>query len=854
MDLQKFLNIQIYLYSKSDRMEKSDMKFKYRDELDKLQWLAQTSSYRCGQSNDLKCPGASDHFWNMFDIKRDINGAGSKKRRRQTIVCVNCRRRKTKCDKGKPCGACIKLGIQDTCRYVPELGAHLRQKDLPDLAAMVPHYESTYINLRPLGFPVYRKRSGTCYVPPLTAGAAVQRDIYLRVLQSVCSIPRSAIDKAQKRNDEAAAGECSIICASNKDLKHEPTDSPINNLPNSLRHIEKLELEAVDLEGSLASKHKQTCKHLFEKFGISRKNRTRSWGGAKLPLELMPEADLFFHHVWPFFVEYVSSLCPLFDLEGLKAKLDIFYRKDEQKKYGVDDYASFCILLLITRIVQISINLAKPADISTYSKIKNIETEHYIPVVNHYIFHGENARKCSLLRLQSMLLLRFYQWCAPDDGDGECLQQSSMLMGMIVSGSYGIGIGWQCVTQAELFILDRPPWCYSDSSQTFEDIKEYQRVWSVILHWDRKLSLLTGLPCLINTTKRIDKDMHNNLPSVTLKHDYLLEKIARTISNNTEEVDYDSIKKLSEHLRQILRNDVMENRWSLVLEFEMNIVLLLLELSFNHARVVNCETTQCFEEYQDCMQALVEKLIQVANLCEHLLEDQEYLAFARFYTNRIVELALRTVVTIIPSVILRSGRSAEAGLKTTLMKFYKAVLSAYFNNLGTDYYQAFRRMFSSKILYKTLSSLNEKDPFETILEYFTQTTEKGEHMAEPRSIEIRRFRDLYDQKGGNTRPSEVWDDSLGINKNFFSFEIDIENLSKFFPFTSEQSENKYDIFASFFTKVSTAFLKKVKTLPSASLPDSPHNILDNFDYRLLDFGENNPYDPLMFLSFFEPTG
>lgn len=41
----------------------------------------------------------------------------NKRRKRTSLVCENCRRKKIKCDKGQPCGQCVKSGKTGTCVY-----------------------------------------------------------------------------------------------------------------------------------------------------------------------------------------------------------------------------------------------------------------------------------------------------------------------------------------------------------------------------------------------------------------------------------------------------------------------------------------------------------------------------------------------------------------------------------------------------------------------------------------------------------------------------------------------------------------------------------------------------------------
>lgn len=42
-----------------------------------------------------------------------------RKRRRLIIACLECHRRRVKCDRGEPCNACIRHGVGDSCAYEP---------------------------------------------------------------------------------------------------------------------------------------------------------------------------------------------------------------------------------------------------------------------------------------------------------------------------------------------------------------------------------------------------------------------------------------------------------------------------------------------------------------------------------------------------------------------------------------------------------------------------------------------------------------------------------------------------------------------------------------------------------------
>ncbi|KAK6202963.1 CYP1/HAP1-like protein [Scheffersomyces amazonensis] len=54
----------------------------------------------------------------------------NKKRQRIALSCDNCRRKKTKCDRGLPCSNCVKLSISHTCNYSSPL--HVNHKRNPE--------------------------------------------------------------------------------------------------------------------------------------------------------------------------------------------------------------------------------------------------------------------------------------------------------------------------------------------------------------------------------------------------------------------------------------------------------------------------------------------------------------------------------------------------------------------------------------------------------------------------------------------------------------------------------------------------------------------------------------------------
>lgn len=49
----------------------------------------------------------------------DADKSGKKRRKRITLVCNSCRKRKIKCDKKNPCSQCVKSGLSEQCEFAP---------------------------------------------------------------------------------------------------------------------------------------------------------------------------------------------------------------------------------------------------------------------------------------------------------------------------------------------------------------------------------------------------------------------------------------------------------------------------------------------------------------------------------------------------------------------------------------------------------------------------------------------------------------------------------------------------------------------------------------------------------------
>lgn len=55
----------------------------------------------------------------MTDVSVDPDESPGNPRSRPIVSCLNCRRKKQKCDRRLPCNSCIRSGRPSTCQYAP---------------------------------------------------------------------------------------------------------------------------------------------------------------------------------------------------------------------------------------------------------------------------------------------------------------------------------------------------------------------------------------------------------------------------------------------------------------------------------------------------------------------------------------------------------------------------------------------------------------------------------------------------------------------------------------------------------------------------------------------------------------
>ncbi|AAS51467.2 ACR241Cp [Eremothecium gossypii ATCC 10895] len=780
-----------------------------------------------------------------------------KKRQRQTLVCSNCKRRKSRCDRGKPaCGNCIRLGNRETCHYFispSEKGGD--GGDSPGESAgsngalerwqFVRAHSCGRVDLTAGRTVVFGKRSAVYVAGVLSTDAVRYRDLYLELL-SVFS--HAAIKKTVSQlhaQAQVGAQEAS--------------------LPNSVKRVIRMEDEGMLQESSpyILAKHKKVHQSLVDGFAQSRYEGRQQFADVEeAAKQHLVERYIFLQKVLPAFKKHVLPLIPIYDERMLCVTVEQLY--DDYQKRGKfsaknGDLITVATILLITRLVYLAIRFDKCSVVNVkYNRILELDTEPYAALAYELLPRDKLLRKVTLPQLQCLILLRFHNWCSPMDGDGESLQYSNVLMGTIYACCKEIGASWLSFKEPDKYDFAKARGSNSRFTMAFAEmepgevdsanesvVKLYQQIWAVVLHWDRNVSMLTGLEPIIGTSmKPAAMSSYNNWYADMISLDYLKWQLLTRINEDPSEVNLEEVKPIISEIRQRLGQFTSESE----LAFEQELILQLVELSILHAAFIGPTSNVSAAEHRKNYQELLERIIHLSGIFITYFHDPPTTnhQYGRFYTNKIVEVAMYRVYQILTGLILRiSSACQDQSLKPTLMKFYKNLCSLYFNELGYDYYQVFKRLFEAKVKYKILEQT--ANPVFIMLRYLFAEIQSG-NMESMKSQElIGLIYGEYKKMGGelNLDMMDLWnhivptqcDHNIGLN-SLFTTEI--------FP-TDQYSD--YNLFVSFYDYASNkltedtnqAAEKSIAHNPSTSIHDlckggaSPHfdlleGILDPLDF------------------------
>lgn len=505
------------------------------------------------------------------------------------------------------------------------------------------------------------------------------------------------------------------------------------NLPNSFIPMSTFDRDDIENNKRKDDNFCRSHKHMFEKFANYRKAlKLKLSDDEYLTKIFLPDKDLFMHEIIPVFSTHISHMMPFLDMKMLQHEINVLYDRVE-KNHKIDikkfDHMVYSIVLLITVLVQISIKFQK-GSVSLFQKILDVDSTKYIGIVNHFLFQMKVLRKCTLLQLYCLVLIRFYHWCAPEDGDGTEAQNNRILMGTIIASAKEMGINWSCFGSDKYFFKvaegTRPNLGVmkpNDYEETFKSL------WAVILFWDRKMGFINGQECMIAKTFPVDPKLLINSSSWYMRVMYIdsiLLKINNIIIDEPSNVNINVLEAYYEQLCNEFMNLKASNnttpfQFANPLDFEFEWMLDLFKLSITQAKMMSYETNLNIVKYHEAAQQLWDQIILIAQKCYIYFYDTNKLninPFNRFFTNRIVEIVANKLCVLTPSFILRFSRMNQSyETRKLVCKFLFAVSSMYFNEFSADYYKCFRKMFTAKLSYKILDRPADRDPWEIILRF-----------------------------------------------------------------------------------------------------------------------------------------
>lgn len=773
-------------------------------------------------------------------VKQGVRNVSVKRRNRPTVVCTNCKRRKSKCDRQKPCSNCVRFGNTDTCLYVQNTkntniqhgedtddkirkqqsqvikdsknGAsnsiiESKVKNIPYLNQPFMVSGRTYVNLSPNGNIVELKRSAVTMFSHFCNKAIENRDLYLSALVNFRSI---AIDMTTNT------------------LKGTKSYSQNPSLPESFKPLSIFDADGDPLSSdSLFRQHQLIHKSLFDKYGKYRRDEaTKVFDASELLDNNLPSRRFFLDYILVHFETHIVEMVPIFEMGFLKYDINNFYDNWEQTRtisVKEFDHMVCCVILLITKICILS---TKFAGVSTglQGHLEKLDTSKYIAVIHHYIFEMKSLRKCTLRQLQILLLLRFYHWCAPEDGDGDSLQHSHILMGTIIASCQEMGISWLCLRDPSILWFQ----LFGRSKQvpfvlSPEDYKIiYQMIWSYVLYWDRKMFLINGQECLVGKSHPYDiagQTLSWHHAMVTLDH--IIMKMNNILNDIPSKVEIFALKQEWYSAFQYFGRLKNTKKVYSPLDFEYEMMLDLFMLCLSHAELVHLEQSNGVEDFHIVVQSLWDQIVKLANKCHrYFYGPQEMDPYSRFFTNKIVSVAANKLCILIPAFLLRLNRFRGMGFdqENMMVKFLFGICSMYYNEFGFEYYRCFESMFTAKISYKILNRPRNKHPWKIILEFLLRQLEKESIKDQLKELEIIQKLPVLVNLRENLKlfPEcrrdvvKLWNTEIIPMGNFsanFTLNLHEEFLK---PFLVDRYSQTFNIFTSFYDHASSQLAEEAE--------------------------------------------
>lgn len=322
-----------------------------------------------------------------------------KKRNRPTLVCFNCKRRKTKCDRVKPvCGNCAKAN--EVCIY-SDTGFKPVKKLKFEYIREFGFDE--YVDLAPNGLTIISKRSATWFNGLCSPYAMSERDEYLKLMDVVTAI----LTKIARKGSRGKTHEIVL------------------KLPESLKTI------------NVYNKSASTENQLHYKIAKSI-STARSAAVGELYL---PEEGTFWATYFTYFENVIHPMTRIFDLKELRTTITTFFESQRQNSGILSEKThDHDILMIIYVIINLYLLEFDP---------HSIVIQNHINLIKHKLTQFKWFQKATVLQLRSWMLFRFHNWCTYHDNDGNRLTSNDGLMGLIMGQSNSLGINWHLWTKLE---------------------------------------------------------------------------------------------------------------------------------------------------------------------------------------------------------------------------------------------------------------------------------------------------------------------------------------------------------------------------------------------------------------------
>lgn len=466
-----------------------------------------------------------------------------KKRQRMSVVCLNCKTRKIKCDKKRPaCSNCVKCNVGHLCEYEPPHWVTRASMSSASNAiqAIAQQIEPNGTPLPALMPPISAPLAPfpeTVNSPPRTASSDNAADAQMEVKEELMrlraqiqSLQSSVVGSHELDTDTVDFYELYNALHTKRSSmeEHKPLCSVTHYKKDQFSAVlsgyfnlccalfkakygdlkKKQESQKTRLDASLTEflyllgeRESPEVVEVVSKFIQERmpKNDQNNNISFLLPNKHTKGTDTILSHVQSLlptlgviklylnrFYQFIYPYFPFVDKKVLNERIFTILRaQDDESAVSIViddkfDMLSLAQLLIILRMVHI----AQPSCTKDVVLKQNPISAELIGSAVTIISLFKITRKTKLSVIQTLILLRLYLLYAPEDGDGSELTQSQTLFAMIVQSAYAIGLNRDASNHPQM-----------DFDKDLSNL--WRRVWYGILDIDRVISTLAGHICCI---------------------------------------------------------------------------------------------------------------------------------------------------------------------------------------------------------------------------------------------------------------------------------------------------------------------------------------------------------------------